>query len=81
MIQLSNQQILHFCQSHGITVEEFENHPQKDDVKLLLLIRRNQLIKNNSKQLIIFDAIWRRVYSENRALNSAQLYTLERMIK
>jgi hypothetical protein len=78
---LGQSQIKHYtnlwCQSRGIQAEDLENHPQADDVVLLIKIREQFWNFLNKSEQGVWSAYWSSVYHKKFALKKNALTKLE----
>ena len=78
---LSHSEITHYtnlwCRSKGISAKDLENHPQADDLVLLINIREATWHMLNSQEQGVWAAYWGWVYTKGYSLKNKHINKLE----
>jgi hypothetical protein len=75
-----NWNIGRWLQSHGVTVQDLDNHKQIADVVLLINIRQEFWHSMNLSEQAVWGAYWNIVYNKKRALKPKALKKFETII-
>jgi hypothetical protein len=77
---LEQEQLVgYWCKKRGITRKALENHPQIDDVMLLIKWRDLMEDKLNRSEQAVFGAYWGYTYTKRKALKIKNLKKLEQI--
>lgn len=80
---LTKSELTHYtnlwCRQKGIHSSDLDNHPQVDDVVLMLKWRDAMWIKLNASEKAVWGAYWSIVYHKQRPIHKKALRKLEQI--
>lgn len=82
-LRLTTPEKIHYtnlwCREKGIHSKDLENHPQADDVVLLIKWREEMWHKLNKSEQGFFAALWSYAYTHKYSLKQKHLIKLEKV--